>query len=169
MTDLKDAYFPLNINTVANYQRPTRMANDNSICQKMLTLLALTTVSVSLIVVSFGVALSHKTHKILQEATVAQLGTNQMAFRAVSCDMARCTGVKTVWKTLRQTTLAVSTVTETKVVYAPGRDGPTSSTVELEDPPILTLVSHAIPTEKADGAQEIRRQIVDVIKPEMQM
>jgi hypothetical protein len=145
------------------------MANDNSVCQKMLTLLALTTVSVSLTVVSFGVALSHKTHKILQEATVPQLGTNQMAFRAVSCDMARCTGVKTVWKTWRQTTLAVSTVTETKVVYAPGHDKPTTLTVELEDFPISTLVPQAIPTEKTDGTQKIRRQIVDVNKPEMQM
>jgi hypothetical protein len=145
------------------------MANDNSICQKMLTLLALTTVSVSLIVVSFGVALSHKTHKILQEATVAQFGTDKMAFRAVSCDMGRCTGAKTVWKTHRQTTLVVSTVTETKVVYAPGQGGPTSSTVELEDFPILTLVPHAIPTEKTDGAQKARTQIVDVNKPEMQM
>lgn len=157
------------MNYLDKYQRPTRMANDNSICQKMLTLLALTTVSVSLIVVSFGVALSHKTHKILQEATIAQLGTNQRAFRAVSGDMARCTGVKTVWKTWRQTTLAVSTVTETKVVYVPGHDGSTSSTVELEDLPILTLVPHAIPTEKTDGTQEIRRQIVDVNKPEMRM
>jgi hypothetical protein len=55
------------------------------------------------------------------------------------------------------------------VVYVPGHDGSTSSTVELEDLPILTLVPHATPTEKTDGTQEIRRQIVDVNKPEMQM
>jgi hypothetical protein len=52
------------------------MPNDNSFCQKMLILLGLMTVDVSLIVVSFNVALSNKTHKMLLEVTVEDLKTN---------------------------------------------------------------------------------------------
>lgn len=55
------------------------------------------------------------------------------------------------------------------MVYAPGHDKPTTSTAEVGDLPISTLVPHAIPTEKTDGTQNIKRQIVDVNKPEIQM
>jgi hypothetical protein len=142
------------------------MPNDNSACHQMLTLLGLMTVSVSLIVISFGVALSHKTHKMVQEAMVPQYGTNQRAFRAAACHIVQCTGVTTVWKTRRQTTFEALTVTETKLVYA---DRPITPTTELEVSHILTLMPHTIPTGKVDGTEKIRAQIFDINKPEMQM
>lgn len=147
----------------------TTMPNDNSYCQKMLILLGLMTVSVSLIVVSFNVALSNKTHKMLLEVTVEDLKTNQRAFRAAKCDLASCTGVKTVWKTWRATTTPTLTVTETKVVYISGRDRPPQPTVELEVLEPLKLVPHAMPAGNIGGAEKMSRQIVDVNKPEIQM
>jgi hypothetical protein len=145
------------------------MPNDNSFCQKMLILLGLMTVSVSLIVVSFNVALSNKTHKMLLEVTVEDLKTNQRAFRAAKCDFASCTGVKTVWKTWRATSTPTLTVTETKVVYISGHGRPPRPTAGPEVLQPLKLVPDAIPVGDIGGAEKRNRQIVDVNKPEIQM
>lgn len=144
------------------------MPDDTVFCHKILILLGLMTIGVSLIIASFQMALSHKTHNMLLETIVHDLKTNQRAFRAAKCDVASCTGVKTLWKTKRQTVTPGPTVTETKVVYTAGHDRPGRPTIELEASESLRLVPHTMPTGRVDGAEK-RRHIVDVNKPEMQM
>lgn len=145
------------------------MPNDTIFVHKMLVLLGLMTIGVSLIVASFQMALSNKTHNMLLETMVQDLKTNQRAFRAAKCDLASCTGIKTLWRTRRMTPTPASTVTETKVVYVSGHDRPPRPAAELEASELLRLVPHAIPTKNFDGADKKRRHIVDVNKPEMQM
>lgn len=144
------------------------MPNDTMFVHKMLVLLGRMTIGVSLIVASFQMALSNKTHNMLLETIVHDLKTNQRAFRAARCDFASCTGVKTLWKTRRVAPTPASTVTETKVVYTTGHDRPTRPAIELETFESLRLVPHAMPTTDLDGPEK-RRHIVDVNKPEMQM
>jgi hypothetical protein len=145
------------------------MPNDTIFSHKMLILLGLMTIGVSLVIVSFGVALSNKTHNMLLETMVHDLGTNQRAFRAAKCDLGSCTKVKTLWKTRRETTTPASTVTETKVMYVSGQDRPPRPTVGLGVLQPLKLVPHVMPTGDGEGVEKKRRHIVDVNKPEMQM
>jgi len=144
------------------------MPNDTIFVHKMLILLGLMTIGISLIVASFQMALSNKTHNMLLETMVQDLKTNQRAFRAAKCDLASCTGVKTLWKTRRMTATSASTVTETKVVYVSAHDKPPRPTIKLENFESLRLVPHAMPTKDIEGTEK-RKRIVDVNKPEMQM
>ncbi|CAD0109609.1 unnamed protein product [Aureobasidium uvarum] len=158
------------------------MPNDNSFCHKMLIFLGLMTVGVSLIVVSFGVALSNENNKILLDSTVVEPGTQQRAFRVASCHVGTCTRDKTFWKTV---IMPASTVTETATVYLAddvkptGPVGPPRPTVQLSGTRSTTLMPHVMPTEDAEefekrkgrfiGGGSRGRRIVDVNKPEIQM
>ena len=144
------------------------MPNDTIFVHKMLILLGLMTIGISLIVASFQIALSNKTHNMLLETMVQDLKTNQRAFRAAKCDLASCTGVKTLWKTRRMTATPASTVTETKVVYVSAHNRALRPKIKLETSESLRLVPHAMPTKDVEEAEK-REHIVDVNKPEMQM
>ena len=144
------------------------MPNDTIFVHKMLILLGLMTIGISLIVASFQMVLSNKTHNMLLETMVQDLKTNQRAFRAAKCDLASCTGVKTLWKTRRMTAPPASTVRETKVVYVSAHDRALRPTIKLGISESLKLVPHAMPTKDVEGAEK-RNPIVDVNKPEMQM
>jgi len=150
------------------FAKLSMMPNDTIFVHKMLILLGLMTIGISLIVASFQMALSNKTHNMLLETMVQDLKTNQRAFRAAKCDLASCTGVKTLWKTRRMTATSASTVTETKVVYVSAHDKPPRPTIKLENFESLRLVPHAMPTKDIEGTEK-RKRIVDVNKPEMQM
>ncbi|KAI4716197.1 hypothetical protein E4T48_07628 [Aureobasidium sp. EXF-10727] len=152
------------------------MPNDNSFCHKMLIFLGLMTVGVSLIVISFGVALSNENNKILVDSTVVEPGTQQRAFRVASCQVGTCTKEKTFWKTV---IMPASTVTETATVYVSDDDGPRRPTIELSGTRSTTLRPHVLPTEDPEDFEKRKerfirggsrgRRIVDVNKPEMQM
>ncbi|CAD0086569.1 unnamed protein product [Aureobasidium vineae] len=158
------------------------MPNDNGFCHKMLIFLGLMAVGVSLIIVSFGVALSNENNKILLDATMVEPGTQQRAFRAASCHVGTCTKEKTFWKTV---IMPASTVTETATVHLPDyveptdHVGPARPTIGLSGTRSTTLMPHVMPTEDVEDVEQRKerfirggsrgRRIVDVNKPEMQM
>ncbi|KAI5208698.1 hypothetical protein E4T39_01359 [Aureobasidium subglaciale] len=154
------------------------MPNDNSYSHRILFLLSLITLSVSLIMISFNLALTHENNKILLGATVTNHHVNQRAFRVATCDIAACTDMSTVWRTVE---LPAETVTETttETMKALDVERPTEATsVGLEVSASITLVPHVLPTRAFDGNVEKKvairggsrnPRLVDVNKPEMQM
>ncbi|KAI5209367.1 hypothetical protein AUEXF2481DRAFT_3470 [Aureobasidium subglaciale EXF-2481] len=155
------------------------MPNESSFSSRILFLLSLITLSVSLIIISFNLALTHENNEILLGATVTNQHVNQGAFRVATCDVAAYADMKTRWRTVELPAETVTeTVTETMKVL--GVKKPTGATsVRVEASALLTLVPHSLPTKDSDGSALKKKMairggsrnphLVDVNKPEIQM